>query len=108
MVTANTLISLYLRVIFQHFPNFFYAYSLALEWISKNGEVVDRVSTLRTISGILSHLTCCKTKKQFVYGLLKGGGANLTSQSLIQFGQMVGYFSDWNKKTYNTITHLYF
>ncbi|XP_046442156.1 cytoplasmic dynein 2 heavy chain 1-like [Daphnia pulex] len=60
-----------------------------LEWISKNGEVVVRVSPLRTIRGIPSHLTCCKTKKQFVYGLLKGIGANLHSQSLIQFGQMI-------------------
>jgi hypothetical protein len=86
--------------IFKHYPNSC-GYSLALEWISKNGEVVVPVSTLTTIRGILSHLTCCKTKKQFVNGLLKGGGANLTSQSLIQFGQMVGYFSNWNKQTYN-------
>ncbi len=99
-VTANTLISLILFVfpqfIFKYRTNSCYGYSLALEWIFKNGEVVVPVSTLTTIRGILSHLTCCNTKKQFVNGLLKGGGANLTSQSLIQFGQMVSYFSNWN------------
>ena len=66
---------------------------LALEWISRNGEAVVTVSTLTTIRGILSHLTSCKSKRQFVNGLLKGGGANMTSQSQILFGQMVqSYF----------------
>ncbi|KAI9564905.1 hypothetical protein GHT06_008646 [Daphnia sinensis] len=61
----------------------------AIDWLSKNGEAVVTVSTLTTIRGILSHLKFCKTKKQFVNGLLKGGGANLTAQSRTSFGQMI-------------------
>ena len=82
--------------LFNYLTNISYLYHiLALEWISKNGEAVVTVSTLTTIRGILGHLRCCNSKKQFVNGLLKGGGANLNSQSLILFGQMVHFFFNW-------------
>ena len=64
-------------------------FCLAVEWISKNGEAVVPVSTLTTIRSILSHLVSCNSKMQFINGLLKGGGANLTPQSRTAFGQTV-------------------
>ena len=51
------------------------------------------VSTLTTIRGLLSHLIACRSKTQFVNGVLKGGGANLSNQSRSNFGQMVNVFN---------------
>lgn len=62
---------------------------IAVDWLINHGEVVIPVSYLTTIHGILDHLTSSSTKTQFIHGLLKGGGANLSSSSLKAFGQMV-------------------
>lgn len=64
-------------------------FKIAVDWLVNHGEMVIPVSYLTTIHGILDHLTSSRTKTQFIHGLLKGCGANLSSSSLKAFGQMV-------------------
>lgn len=65
---------------------------IAIDWLEvNNGETVMTVSLLSTIRGILIHIAACRTKTQFIYGLIQGGGANLNSTARKTFGQMVRY-----------------
>lgn len=66
---------------------------LAVEWIQKNGECIISVSPMNLIHGILSQLNNCRTKTEFVHGVIKGGAANLSTSARNSFAQMVCNFN---------------
>ena len=80
----------------------------AIEWIIKNGNPVIPVFLVSLVQGILSQLSPCHTKMQFIHGLLKGGGANMNTTSRLAFAKMVTLNFQFSLYRYFGILNLLF